>query len=216
MNKFITLLTCVGFGITACVGSDSDGGIKQPANLVSDTGTISTSGTNNTVTIKNIGEMPIIINDTNISTDSTMDKISDAFGCNNKTLSAGQACQIKLTTYSGEAGITTLHLSTNNGIYDFPINVDTSGEGVVDNDTKVLDTTKEKIVNIFNKGSLPVKLTSFRLEDGNKTLTIKDVNCIGSIISSYKYSIKTQKQNSIILAHLCNNQCFNWRISSKW
>ena len=183
-NKFITLLTCVGFGITACVGSDSDGGVKQPANLVSDTGAITTSGVNNTVTIKNIGQLPIVINNTTVSMEDTTDTISDASGCNNKTLSSGQNCQIKLTTYSGEAGITTLHLSTNNGIYDFPINIDTSGEGVVDNDIKVLETTKEKVVNILNKGALPIKLTSLKLEDGNKTLTVKDINCIGNIINA--------------------------------
>ncbi len=188
------LFSCLGLGIL--VGCSSGAGstiagdkINQPGNLTTDVHSITKSG-DNAIRIYNNGQMGVIINSGSITSNQTKDAINEgASDCFGKTLSSQQACTVSIHTYEGEAGVTELDLATNNGTYQLPINVDTSGGGVLETDTTVIATTKEKVISLYNKGAMPLTLSAFHMEDGDTTLVAKDSldnHCLNTTLESGK------------------------------
>jgi len=185
LKRMILTSSVLLSALIACGGGQSatGSGIRYPGNLVADTSTIVKSG-KSVIKISNVGQLPVVINSVTLSDNETVDSIeSTTTDCNGKTLSENQTCNLGLDVYSGEAGISTLALATSNGIYTMSLNIDTSGEGVVDSDIKALQTTKEQVINIVNKGAAPLILTNLVLESSNTTLHVADINCLNQTLT---------------------------------
>lgn len=207
----LCLLALVACGSGSIFSPSNSNGINQPGNLIADTGSIATSG-DNTIHVVNNGGTPVIINSGEIHNTETVDEIEpNSTDCFGKTLSAKQSCKVIIKTYPGEAGIAEVQLNTNNGAYIFPINVDTvESDGVYDSDIKSIDTTKEQVLNIVNKGSAPITLKAFNLESDNTTLQLSDTNCLNNKLDAGKYcqmKIKasaSQNKRHILYMHTDN------------
>lgn len=186
----LSLVFAILTGCSSGIGSTfADGKINKPGNLTTDIHAITKSG-DNAIRIYNNGQMGVSINSGSITSNQTKDAINEgASDCFGKTLSSQQACTVSIYTYEGEAGVTELDLATNNGTYKLPINVDTSGGGVLETDTNVIATTKEKVISLYNKGAMPLTLSAFHMEDGDTTLIAKDSldnHCLNATLDSGK------------------------------
>ena len=215
MNKFCFLSTaCLGLLVAGCMGNSSDivgsDAINQPGNLVSNINSITKSGMS-TLQIKNIGHLPVMINNGTIEDNQTNDNIdAEHSDCYGKTLSPNQTCNMSVDVSTGEAGISTVELNTSNGTYDMNLNIDTSGDGVVETDIKTLQTTKEEIINVMNKGSVPLLITHFNLEDTNQTLKLTDINCLNTPLHAnqscqLKAQASTEQQKQHVISFATSN-----------
>ena len=184
--------------------------INQPGNLVSNINSITKSGMS-TLQIKNIGQLPVMINNGTIEDNQTNDSIdTEHSDCYGKTLSPNQICNMSVDVSSSEAGISTIELNTSNGTYDMNLNIDTSGDGVVETDIKTLQTTKEQTINVINKGSVPLIITHFNLEDTNQTLKLTDVNCLNTALHAnqscqLKAQASTEQQKQHVISFTTSN-----------
>ena len=191
----------LNLGLTGCLGNGSENKINKPGNLVADIKEINQDG-QRSIEIKNTGETKITINDVGIKTEFTSDEvIKDDSNCYNTTLYPNQKCLINLKVYPSQAGVDTLNLNTSVGLYNFPISIDTSNNSVIDTDTKSLTSTKEREIEVQNKGSVALSLSSISLEPENKTLTLKDINCLKNELApnkTCKVKVKATAGNSIL------------------
>ena len=204
----VTVLTACGGGQSA----DGGTGIHYPGNLVPDTSSIAKSG-KTVVTIRNVGQLPVVINNASITDDKTVDSINAATtDCYGKTLSQNQTCSLGLNVYAGEAGVSTVALDTSNGTYTISLNIDTSSEGVIDSDIKSLQTTKEQVISLVNKGAAALTVTKLALESNNTTLRLSDINCLNqSLTNGQSCQLKVRAaaaQNRQHILYLSTNNKF--------
>ena len=187
----LLLVALIGSLLGGCIGSSEnaiDGNtIPHPGNLVADTQEILTSGAKEII-ITNNGQSPVNISNATINNQQTANDIdtvkTDCYGTGSRILGAKQTCKVTLNVYPGEAGISELNLHTNNGVYQFPIKVDTTPEGVFAVSSSEIASTKEQALNIINKGVVALMIKSFTLESGNHTLKAQDINCINHLIDA--------------------------------
>lgn len=98
--------------------------------------------------------------------------------CLNKTLAPNESCAVVLNIIDKEAGYDTINLTTSIGTYNSLLNIDNEGSGVVELGDIILDSTREKKIDVYNKGKLALKINGFNVVDHtNDGFTVTDINC---------------------------------------
>ena len=181
---------------------------------------IAQSGDNNFI-LTNNAINPIKITNVNFSQINTYDS-ADLSDCNNKTLKNNETCTIKITSEDKIAGVDNLLFNTDLGNYTHTIQVNTTGEGVLDtDDTANLKTTKEQAVKVYNKGNMPIRLKNLNVaqettlqktmrmvgftSNNDDTLQVDDSSCLNQVIGGQQVcQIKAKAKGNTNTNHLVN------------
>ena len=156
--------------------------VNTPDNdLQLDTRVIVESGINN-INLVNKGNGSIKVNYLAFTAKDSYDT-ADVTNCMGKTLTQNQQCSISITGLDKVAGLDSIVTITDVGNYNNEVKIDRTGAGILDTDDSAnIKTTKETLVKVYNKGSLPLTLKSLDVQ----TDTPKIMSNMRRMLSSFK------------------------------